>query len=199
MNGISERWEHNIVIASGFAARAHSGALRKNDKTPYIAHPARVAALVRVYGGSGAAISAAWLHDVIEDVPDGESIVSECLMSLNATNNEIAYVDNLIHALTKNVGMKPRALREQDMIRRVLEGGAVAVLVKMCDRIDNVMDFPNRTQTHGFGVLYMQESKDLLDAMRDVAMGAGYSELYSDLSAAISGMRVHIEERAKQG
>jgi (p)ppGpp synthase/HD superfamily hydrolase len=199
MNGISERWERNIVIASGFAARAHAGAFRKDNITPYIAHPARVAALVRAYGGRGVDISAAWLHDVIEDVTDGENIVSECIMSMDATNNEVVAVEGLVRALTKNVNMKPRAAREEDMIRRVLEGGSAAVMVKMCDRVDNLIDFPHSTQKPGFAVLYLQESKDLSDALKVTAMTTGHGELHTELEAAIANMKLQIEAHANTG
>ena len=199
MNGISERWERNIVIASGFAARAHMGAFRKDGKTPYIVHPGRVAAFARVSGGRGVDIVAAWLHDVIEDVPGGYDIVTECFGAMDATRNEIAVMDSLVRSLTKNVLIKPRAAREEDMILRVLDGGSAAVMIKMCDRIDNLIDFPHSSRGSGFSVLYLQESKDLLDALRDTALASGYDKLYAELATAISNMKMHIETHANTG
>ena len=56
-----------IKTAADHASRAHKGQFRKDRKTPYITHPARVAGLVGTFNGSHVAIIAAWLHDVYED------------------------------------------------------------------------------------------------------------------------------------
>jgi guanosine-3',5'-bis(diphosphate) 3'-pyrophosphohydrolase len=55
--------------AASFAARYHQNQMRKDGKTPYIAHPFRVAMTVRdVFGvDDPVALAAALLHDVIED------------------------------------------------------------------------------------------------------------------------------------
>ena len=56
-----------IKTAADHASRAHKGQLRKDRRTPYITHPARVAGLVAMFHGSHVAIISAWLHDVYED------------------------------------------------------------------------------------------------------------------------------------
>lgn len=57
-----------ISLAKYMAERAHVGQKRKYTGEPYIAHPARVAALASVYfPGSVEMQQAAWLHDVVED------------------------------------------------------------------------------------------------------------------------------------
>src|SRR5215813_14126258 len=55
--------------AISFAARAHQGHMRKDGKTPYIAHPFRVAFTVRhVFEEDDiVTLCTALLHDVIED------------------------------------------------------------------------------------------------------------------------------------
>jgi len=55
-----------IQSASRIAAQAHAGMTRKDGTTPYIVHPARVAALVGHCGGNHMAIISAWLHDIFE-------------------------------------------------------------------------------------------------------------------------------------
>ena len=45
--------------AANHAARAHKGPFRKDRRTPYILHPARVAAPVGMFGGTYVAIIAA--------------------------------------------------------------------------------------------------------------------------------------------
>jgi len=59
-----------ITSAADHAAGAHKGQFRKDRRTPYIIHPARVAALVGMFGGTHIAIIAAWLHDIYEDCTD---------------------------------------------------------------------------------------------------------------------------------
>ncbi len=71
--------------------------------------------------------------------------------------------------------------------------------IKMCDRIDNLIDFPHSSRGSGFSVLYLQESKDLLDALRDTALASGYDKLYAELATAISNMKMHIETHANTG
>ena len=48
-----------IKAAADHASQAHKGQLRKDRKTPYITHPARVAGLVGTFNGSHVAIIAA--------------------------------------------------------------------------------------------------------------------------------------------
>src|SRR5438270_919263 len=60
---------HPLLNAIGFAARAHDGQKRKDDKTPYVSHVFRVAAIVRNLFGfdDTRMLTAAVLHDTIED------------------------------------------------------------------------------------------------------------------------------------
>ena len=50
-----------------FATEAHSGIFRKGGKTPYIVHPMEVAAIAARMTDDIEVITAAVLHDVIED------------------------------------------------------------------------------------------------------------------------------------
>ena len=62
---VHEMWQQAV----SFAARAHDGQLRKDGRTPYIAHPIRVALTVRHLFGvdDETALAGALLHDTIED------------------------------------------------------------------------------------------------------------------------------------
>lgn len=50
-----------------FAVNAHSGAVRKNGRTPYILHPMEVASIVGTMTDDGEVLAAAVLHDTVED------------------------------------------------------------------------------------------------------------------------------------
>lgn len=56
-----------VTKAIVFAAKAHDGMCRKKDKTPYILHPLETAAIVGTMTDDQDIISAAVLHDVVED------------------------------------------------------------------------------------------------------------------------------------
>ena len=56
-----------INDAMAFAARAHEGQFRKGTRRPYIVHPREVAEIVSTMTDDEEIISAALLHDTIED------------------------------------------------------------------------------------------------------------------------------------
>ena len=56
-----------VTKAIEFAAKAHDGMVRKKDKTPYILHPLEAAVIVGTMTDDRDVISAAVLHDVVED------------------------------------------------------------------------------------------------------------------------------------
>jgi (p)ppGpp synthase/HD superfamily hydrolase len=58
---------NRINLAIEFAAFAHRNQVRKNTKTPYIAHPFAVAFILKQYAFSEDIIIAGLLHDVLED------------------------------------------------------------------------------------------------------------------------------------
>ncbi|WP_080875433.1 HD domain-containing protein [Oceanobacillus timonensis] len=57
----------NKEDAKALAIMAHRGQTRKNSSEPYITHPIRVAERLEKEGFSDDLISAAYLHDVVED------------------------------------------------------------------------------------------------------------------------------------
>lgn len=56
-----------LTLAIEFATKAHDGMVRKKDKTPYILHPLEAATIVGTMTSDQDVISAAVLHDVVED------------------------------------------------------------------------------------------------------------------------------------
>ena len=56
-----------VTKAIEFAARAHDGMRRKKDNSPYILHPLEAAVIVGTMTDDQDIISAAVLHDVVED------------------------------------------------------------------------------------------------------------------------------------
>jgi len=118
--------------AASFAARFHQGQFRKDGRTPYVAHPFRVAMTVRdVFGADDpVALAAALLHDVIEDTTADYDDVEQHFG---------AAVGDVVAALTKDM-RRPHEVREAEYDRQLAAAPWQARLVKLADVYDNVSD-----------------------------------------------------------
>jgi len=134
-----------IRIAADHASRAHRGQFRKDRRTPYISHPAKVAALTGMLGGSHVAIIAAWLHDVYEDcTPEWLTKTDALIASLPLPPDDRTEIAAIVDSLTKKNTIKGKAARLSDSLDRILDAPPEATLVKLCDRIDNFLDSVGR-------------------------------------------------------
>ncbi|MDP2798263.1 MAG: hypothetical protein Q8N94_12310 [Methanoregula sp.] len=131
----------SIKSAADHASCAHKGQCRKDRRTPYIVHPARVAGYVSMFGGSPVAIISAWLHDVYEDcTPEWFSLTDSFIAALPLHEDEQQEISAIVDALTKKNTISGKAARLSDSIGRILNAPPEATLVKVCDRIDNFLD-----------------------------------------------------------
>ena len=106
------------------AAKAHAGQTRF-DGSPYLGHPVAVADAVHRLGGTDAQVTAALLHDVVEDT--------------DVTLNDVFLlagpeVDELVDACTRRQGEI-----YADFIKRCRRTPDAA-LVKACDVMHNLTD-----------------------------------------------------------
>lgn len=118
--------------AVNYAARAHRSQLRKDGKTPYVAHVVRCAMTVSwVFGcDDKLAILAAILHDTIEDTTTDYDDIAERFG---------VGVADCVAALTKNMAM-PELPREREYDQRIASGPWQARLVKLADVYENLCD-----------------------------------------------------------
>lgn len=118
--------------AASFSARAHAGQLRKDGRTPYAAHPVRVAMTVReVFGcDDSICIAVALLHDTIEDTTTDYDDLEK------AFGREVAAG---VAALTKNSAL-PEAQREPAYDAQLASADWRPKLVKLADQLDNYHD-----------------------------------------------------------
>lgn len=123
--------------AASFAARMHASHRRKDGVTPYFAHPARVAMIVRdVFGcDDPVAIAAAYLHDTIEDTPADYDDLAERFGT---------GVADMVAALSQNM-LLPEPVRERDYDARLASADWRARLVKLADVVDNAADLETRS------------------------------------------------------
>ncbi|MEM9372561.1 MAG: HD domain-containing protein [Planctomycetota bacterium] len=118
--------------AASFASRCHQGQMRRDRKTPYIAHPFRVAMTVRdVFGcDDHVALCCALLHDTIEDTATDYDDINRRF------GQDIA---DCVAAMTKNM-LLPEDQREPEYDARLASAPWQARLVKLADVYDNGHD-----------------------------------------------------------
>src|SRR5262245_19815427 len=122
----------SLALAASFAARAHAGQLRKDGRTPYVAHPVRVClALLTVFKVTDREVlAAALLHDTIEDTKtDFDDLHSE--FGVN--------VAKLVAAMTKDMRLSEDE-REEQYVAQILAGGWRVQVLKLADIYDNLAD-----------------------------------------------------------
>jgi (p)ppGpp synthase/HD superfamily hydrolase len=171
-----------IKIAADHASRAHKGQFRKDKKTPFITHPARVAALVGMFGGSHSAIVAAWLHDVYENcTPDWIIKTQAVIDGLPLVADDRDAIVAMVDALTKKNTIKKKSARLSDSLDRILNAPPEATLVKICDRIDNLLDTADRNG--GFTKRYLASTDEVIAKLSTRAEGYGYGPALQMLTA----------------
>jgi (p)ppGpp synthase/HD superfamily hydrolase len=162
-----------IKAAADHASRAHNGQLRKDHRTPYITHPARVAGLVGTFNGSHVAIIAAWLHDVYEDCSPAWLVQTDKLIeSLPLPSDQRLDIAAIVDAMTKKNTIPGKADRLTDSLDRILDSPPEATLVKLCDRIDNLLDSADRNG--GFTKRYLASTDEVIEKLSMRASLYGY-------------------------
>ena len=174
--------------AAAFAARMHAAHVRKDGVTPYFAHPARVAMVVRdVFGcDDPEVIAAAFLHDTLEDTPaDYDDIESRFG----------AGVADLVAALSKNM-LLPEREREAEYDARLAAASWRARLVKLADVVDNAGDLETRPDgARGSVIRAHVERMDRAMALAERDAGE-HSEIERALRA-VRGIRDRLMDRAR--
>jgi guanosine-3',5'-bis(diphosphate) 3'-pyrophosphohydrolase len=124
----ASRWQ----AAASFAAREHEHQVRKDGRTPYVAHPVRVAMVVALRFGvtDEATLSAALLHDVIEDTGTDYDDLDERF------GPDVA---DIVACLTKDMRLV-EAEREAAYDAQLAAGPVAARLIKLADVYDNLSD-----------------------------------------------------------
>jgi (p)ppGpp synthase/HD superfamily hydrolase len=175
-----------IKIAADHASRAHKGQMRKDRRTPYITHPARVAALVGMFHGSHVAIISAWLHDVYEDcTPYWITETDGFIAALPLPEDDRADISVIVDALTKKNTIKGKAARLSNSLDRILDAPPEATLVKLCDRIDNLLDSGDRNGK--FTKRYLASTDDLIGKLSVRASLYGFDPALETLVAIRNG------------
>ncbi len=154
--------QESYIKAYRFAAEAHQGQLFPGTELPYLMHVSLVcmeviAALANETDLDGdLAIQCALLHDVIEDT----AVTHEMLAA--GFGKDVA--DGVL-ALTKDESL-PKEEQMRDSLERILEQHAEIGMVKLADRITNLMR-PPTYWTRAKKEAYQLEALEIHDTLCD--------------------------------
>jgi (p)ppGpp synthase/HD superfamily hydrolase len=158
-----------------FADNAHGDQMRKYTNERYIVHPIRVMEICQQYTKDVAVLSAALLHDVLEDTTVGRRELGNFLssiMSEDQASRTLAFVDQLTDVFIKTdyPALNRRARRSREA-ERLSQTTPEAQTIKYADIIDNTRDI-DKDETD-FALTYLRECQQLLQNISD-----GDPELY---------------------
>jgi (p)ppGpp synthase/HD superfamily hydrolase len=123
-----------IKRAIQFAARKHHGQMRREtEPLPYITHPFSVALLVAEGGAHDDLVTAALLHDTLEDTDTTHdelvAMFSELVAELVESVSEIKEKNGIVLEWKE---------RKTDYLARLEWSSDEAVLIAVADKIDNI-------------------------------------------------------------
>lgn len=155
---------YNYIDAIEFATRAHAGQSRRfGDKEPYVAHPIRVSKHI-LQATEGWPIekrmplaTAGVLHDVLEDTPIKDFMIE------NAFGYDIKV---LVESVTKNTAL-PKADKEMEYLLRFQQSSVETVIIKLADRLDNLISM--RKAPLDFKRKYLLNTESLMLAIPEQA------------------------------
>mgnify|MGYP000969944435 CR=1 FL=1 len=141
-----------------FAESRHKGQVRKYTGDPYIVHLAEVVGIVASVQHTSAMLSAAWLHDTLEDT--------------DTTFDELATrfggeAAALVWSLTDqyvNPEYGNRAARKKAEADRLEHVSSQAKTIKLADMISNTRSIV--THDHSFARTYLREKAYLLEKLK---------------------------------
>jgi guanosine-3',5'-bis(diphosphate) 3'-pyrophosphohydrolase len=143
------------AAALRYAVKAHAGQFRSDGKTPYIKHPERVAEFVRKFKKSknlDALISAAFLHDTLEDTDTTHEDLEKMFGAL---------VASLVKELTSDKDKIKEVGKTDYLAQKMATMSSWALVIKLADRLDNVQDIAT-AKTPSWRQKYKTETESIL-------------------------------------
>jgi (p)ppGpp synthase/HD superfamily hydrolase len=127
--GYSALYEEALQLA----ARAHRGQSRKTGDVPYITHPVHVSMILARYGFSDEVMTAAVLHDVVEDQDVTLDQVADRFGDRVAEIVDVMTEQKLDEAGNR----RPWEIRKQEAVAHMRQADPEAAAVKVADTIHN--------------------------------------------------------------
>ena len=157
--------------AYNFACEAHSGQFRSSGD-PYVTHPIAVASILSSFRMDEDSLSAAMLHDVIEDTGVPKSIIEKKF------NKEVAELVDGVSKLDKlSISNRTEAQAEnlQKMVLAMSKDIRV-IVVKLADRLHNM-----RTLLYLDREKQLKIAKETLEIYAPIAHRIGMNNVYREL------------------
>jgi len=133
---MSLTWTPTLDRALAVAARCHAGQTRKDDPTPYIAHPVAVAMIVSDFTDDEDVVVAAILHDVLEDVPP--SVYSADDMTAEFGERVTEFVRGVSEEKTAGEETPPWRVRKEGYLAALADDSEECLLISAADKIHNL-------------------------------------------------------------
>ncbi|MBM2826004.1 MAG: hypothetical protein HW403_68 [Dehalococcoidia bacterium] len=151
LEAVPEATREIVAAAYALAQKSHAGQTR-DEGTPYILHPLRVAAFLAEQGHRDPELlAAALLHDTLEDT------------SLTEAEIEAAFggrVAELVRALTKpDLRSQSRIERDRLYYAQLASAPREALIIKLADRLDNVR-YLHLSPVRGKAAAYLKETEE---------------------------------------
>ena len=137
-----------IEKAIEFATQAHLGQFRKGTNRPYITHPLEVGEIISSMTEDQEVISAAILHDTIEDC--------DWVTKKRLAEDFTPRVADLVAAKTEDM-TKPWEERKTTTIREIKRGSREVQMIELADKLSNMRDIDRD---------YLEVGEDLWDRFR---------------------------------
>src|SRR5688572_22609332 len=156
----------NKILESvkNFAEIAHGNQRRKYEDAKYIVHPLRVMETCRTVTDEISILSAALLHDVLEDTPvSAEEMLAflRTVMEEHKANQTLQLVIELTDVYTKAAfPTYNRRKRKNLELERIAKTSAESQTIKYADIIDNTPGISKNDPD--FAVRFLKEYKQLL-------------------------------------
>jgi hypothetical protein len=177
-----------------YATKAHAGQTRSGGD-PYISHPVRVANHIRQYKQShnlDALISAAYLHDTIEDTDTTQEVLHDLFGGL---------VASLVKELTSDPEQIKKMGKAQYLAHKMAAMSSYALVIKLADRLDNVKDITT-AKTPEWRQKYAKETNHILDYIEKTRALSGTHQKLIELIRAklaeINNPQQGVEEGTRE-
>lgn len=138
-----------------------TGAIRKHSGNPYFEHPESVAKLAVAYGGNDDQVTAAFLHDTLEDT---DTSYDELKMVFGEK------VADLVSEITNDRSEIDRVGKEEYINQELLSLSDDALFVKLCDMLHNCEDYPRESQKDRMArnIKFLKNARYLNDKQKEL-------------------------------
>lgn len=162
-----------------YATTAHAGQTRAGGD-PYITHPMRVAEHIRQFKQSHnleALISAAYLHDTVEDTDTTQEVLHDLFGGL---------VASLVQELTSDPAQIKKLGKAVYLSHKMAAMSSYALVIKLADRLDNVKDITT-AKTPEWRAKYAAETNQILNYIEKTrALSGTHQKLISLIRAKLA-------------